>query len=515
VTRVFDLAIIGGGVNGCGIARDAAGRGASVLLCEKSDLGSGTSSASTKLIHGGLRYLEHGDFRLVRHALIEREILWRMAPHIIWPLRFVLPHRKGLRPAWLLRLGLFVYDHLGGRKLLPATRALRLDRDPAGAPLRDVSRVAFEYSDCWVQDNRLVALNARDAAERGADIRARVAVTQARRRDGRWRLELKDVVTGEASSAEASALVNAAGPWIGEVLGKVIAVNEPAKSRLVQGSHIVTRKLYDHDRCYFFQNPDGRIFFAIPYEDDYTLIGTTDSDYVGDPADARASESEIDYLRGAANRYFKAGVARTDVVWSYSGVRSLFDDGASEARNATRDYVLRVDRAGDGAPLLNVFGGKITTYRRLSEEALAALAGDLPTLARNVGWTATAPLPGGDFPAGEADALATELARDHAFLGARRARRLVRHYGTDARTILGQSRSAADLGRDFGGDLSEAEVEHLVAREFARRAEDVVWRRTKSGLRMTCDQIAALEAWLSRRVGVSGPKAEAVVGMSE
>ena len=509
MSGIFDLAIVGGGVNGCGVARDAAGRGLKVLLCEQSDLGSGTSSAATKLIHGGLRYLEHYDFKLVRHALIEREILWSMAPHVIWPLRFVLPHRKGLRPAWLLRLGLFVYDHLGGRKLLPPTRTLRLDRDPAGAPLHDVSGVAFEYSDCWVQDNRLVVLNARDAAARGADIRARTACVSARREEGAWRIELRDAATGEVRIERARALVNAAGPWVAHVLGGVISSNAPAKARLVQGSHVVTRKLYDHDRCYFFQNPDGRIFFAIPYEDEFTLIGTTDLDYHGDPADVRASDSEIDYLIGAANSYFNKSIRREDVVWTYSGVRPLYDDGAGSAQDATRDYVLTLDGQGDQPPLLNIFGGKLTTYRRLAEDALDKLSGHFPALRRSAAWTAGKTLPGGDFPAQGAEALAAELRRDHPFLDARRARRLVRHYGTEARAILGASRTPADLGRDFGGDLTEAEVAHLMDEEYARAAEDVVWRRTKSGLRMSAAQIQELDAWMRERVARVDPRARA------
>ena len=495
----IDLVLIGGGVNGAGIARDAAGRGLSVLLCEANDLGSATSSASTKLIHGGLRYLEHYEFALVRHALIERETLWAMAPHIIWPLRFVLPHRRGLRPAWLLRLGLFLYDHLGGRKLLPPTRTLRLRSDPAGAPLRDVSGLAFEYSDGWVQDTRLVVLNARDAAARGADIRVRTRCRAARREGGLWRVELENQETGAVEIVAARALVNAAGPWAGEALHDVIASNAPAKVRLVQGSHIVVRKLYDHDRCYFFQNPDGRIFFAIPYEEDFTLIGTTDQDYVGDPGKARASEAEIDYLCRAATSYFKRGVERADVVWTYSGVRPLYDDGATAAQEATRDYVLKLE-AGEGlAPLLNIFGGKITTYRRLAEDALARLAPVLPGAGQGTGWTAHAALPGGDFPVQGAADLAAALRREYPFLDARRARRLVRHYGTEARLMLGGARSLADLGRAFGGDLTEAEVNHLMGREYARTAEDVVWRRTKSGLRMSAQEIAELDRWMTAR----------------
>ncbi|PSJ59536.1 glycerol-3-phosphate dehydrogenase [Kumtagia ephedrae] len=496
MTGVHDLAIIGGGINGCGIARDAAGRGLSVFLCEQGDLGSATSSASTKLIHGGLRYLEHYDFKLVRHALAERERLWAIAPHIIWPLRFVLPHRKGLRPAWLLRLGLFIYDHLGGRKLLPATRTLRLASDPLGAPLHDVSSVGFEYSDCWVQDNRLVVLNARDAESKGADIRPRTRCTAAKREGGLWRLTLQDADVGPAYTIQARAVVNAAGPWAERVRSSVVQVEAPGALRLVQGSHIVVKRLYEHDRCYIFQNPDGRIFFAIPYEEDFTLIGTTDRDFAGEPGAVRASNEEIAYLCDAASSYFRKAVTPTDVVWSYSGVRALFDDGAANAQKTTRDYVLALDAGRDEAPLLSVFGGKITTYRCLAEDALEKLAAVFPDWRAHAGWTATKPLPGGDFPVDGAETLARHLRQDYPFLGERAARRLVRHYGTEARIILGKARSAADLGRDFGGSLSEAEVRFLIAHEYAASAEDIVWRRTKSGLTMTAGEIAALDAWL-------------------
>jgi glycerol-3-phosphate dehydrogenase len=493
----FDIAVIGGGVNGAGVARDAAGRGLNTLLVERHDLASATSSASTKLIHGGLRYLEHYEFRLVRHALEEREVLWAMAPHIIWPMRFVLPHRPGLRPAWVLRAGLFAYDHIGGRRLLPPTRTLRLDRDPAGAPLRDVSRLGFEYSDCWVQDARLVVLNARDAADRGADVRVRTAFLGAEREGEVWRLDLEGPAGRE--TARARAIVNAAGPWVGEAIRRIGGADSKASVRLVQGSHIVVHKLYDHERCYFFQNPDGRIFFAIPYEEAFTLIGTTDQDYAGDLHEVSASEAEISYLLGAANSYFKTMLARQDVVWTYSGVRPLYDDGASAAKDATRDYVLKLE-AGPPA-LLNVFGGKITTYRRLAEDVLDTLGAALPLARRNAGWTARASLPGGDFALDGAEALAADLGREYAFLSAREARRYVRHYGTLTRRLLGHARRRDDLGRAFGGDLTEAEVAYLMDHEYARSAGDIVWRRTKSGLRMRADDIAALDRWMAARLG--------------
>lgn len=493
----YDLAIIGGGINGAGLARDAAGRGLSVFLCEKSDLGSATSSASTKLIHGGLRYLEHYEFGLVRHALREREVLWQIAPHIIWPLRFVLPHRKGLRPAWLLRLGLFLYDHLGGRHKLPGTRTLRLSRDPVGAPLRDVSSIGFEYSDCWVQDNRLVVLNARDAENRGADIRTRTRCVRASRENGLWQVSVEDTETGACETILARALVNAAGPWVDQVLTIAMGRNAPKKVRLVKGSHIVVPRLFEHERGYIFQNPDGRIFFAIPYEDDFTLIGTTDVDFKDQPEDVRISDAEIDYLCKAASSYFKTGVMQADVVWTYSGVRPLYDDGAANAQETTRDYVLEIDGAENEAPLLTIFGGKITTYRCLAENAMLKLAARFPAWGAKAHWTGKHALPGGDFPAGAAEPLAQDLMRDYGFLDIRAARRLVRHYGSEARDILAGSRTRADLGRSFGADLTEAEVRFLITREYARTAEDVVFRRTKAGIRMAPHEIAELDTWMA------------------
>ncbi len=502
----YDLAIIGGGINGCGIARDAAGRGLKVFLCEQGDLASGTSSAATKLIHGGLRYLEYYEFRLVREALQEREVLWRIAPHIIWPLRFVLPYHKGLRPAWVLRLGLFLYDHLGGRKLLPPTRTLDLAKDATGRPLKPGEFAkGFEYSDCWVEDARLVALNARDAADRGATIRTRnKAVSSTREADG-WTLAIEDRDTGERQSIRAAVVINAAGPWIGDVMGSALRINAEAKVRLVQGSHIVVNKLYEHDRCYIFQNADQRIIFAIPYEQDYTLIGTTDQDYEGDPAAVKASQGEIDYLCSAASEYFAKPVTRSDIVWVYSGVRPLYDKGGSAAQAATRDYVLSLDAEGR-PPLLSIFGGKITTYRRRAEHALEMIEPHLPEAARRKGgWTGTQPLPGGDFPVDGFDALVRELRRGWPFLGADHARRLARLYGTKAREILGDATTPAGLGRDFGATLTEAEVDYLVRREWARTAEDIVWRRTKLGLKLEPSEIDALDMALAQKLAVPLP----------
>jgi glycerol-3-phosphate dehydrogenase len=492
----YDVAIIGGGINGCGIARDAVGRGWSVFLCEKSDLAGATSSAASKLIHGGLRYLEHYQFRLVREALLERETLWRIAPHIIWPLRFVLHHHKGLRPAWLLRLGLLLYDHLGARKLLPPTRTLRLRQDPAGAPLKSEYSIGFEYSDCWVEDSRLVVLNARDAADRGATIAPRTACVTAKREDGLWRLTLRNALTEQTYEIKARTLVNAAGPWVGDVIRATAGVKAHASVRLVKGSHIVTERLFPHDRCYIFQISDGRVLFAIPYERDFTLIGTTDLDYSGDPGAVAASEQEVEYLCKAASDYFRVPVTTRQVVWSYSGVRPLFDDGASDAQAATRDYVLTIDAEGDAPAMLNVFGGKLTTYRKLAEAAIAMLAPHLPKPARSGAWTAKASLPGGDFPVQGFEALVKDLQARYPTLAPDLIARLARAYGTLVPEILKDAHSAADLGRSFGAGLMEAELNYLAEREWAMSAEDVVWRRSKLGLRLSKTEIKEIDAFL-------------------
>jgi glycerol-3-phosphate dehydrogenase len=492
--RTFDLGVIGGGVNGCGIARDAAGRGLSVFLCEQGDLAQATSSASTKLFHGGLRYLEFYEFRLVREALVERETLLKAMPHISWPLRFVLPHHAGLRPAWLLRLGLFIYDHLGGRKILPGTKALDLTQDAAGKPLKPGFRKGFEYSDCWVEDSRLVVLNARDAARRGAEVAVRTRLASAEREDGLWRLTLEDADTGETRVVRCRGIVNAGGPWVEDILRGRARLNTPDKIRLVRGSHIVTKKLFDHDRAYIFQNADGRIVFAIPYETDFTLIGTTDRDHEGKPSEAVCTPEEADYLRNAASEYFAKPIAPEDVVWTYSGVRPLYDDGAKSATAATRDYVLRVETAGGAAPMLNVFGGKITTYRRLAEAALEKLKPFYPQM--KAPWTAGAPMPGGDFPHDGVPALVAKLRAGRPWLDAAWALRLVRAYGTEAFAVIGDARGAEDMGQRFGWNLTEAEVRWLMREEWARTAADVLWRRTKLGLRLSGDEAARLEAWM-------------------
>jgi len=497
MTERCDLLVIGGGINGCGIARDAVGRGYSVILAEKDDLASGTSSGSTKLIHGGLRYLEYYEFRLVHEALAEREVLWAMAPHIIKPMRFVLPIHKGMRPAWFLRLGLLLYDHIGGRKRLPPTRTIDLTGDDAGAPLRPDLRRAFEYSDCWVDDARLVVLNARAAADSGAAIHTRTAVTRAVAEDGAWRVTLADRAHGGRSEVLARLVVNAAGPWVDEALAGPFGRGGRPMVRLVRGSHIVIRRKFAGERAYFFQNADGRIFFAIPYEDDFTLVGTTDLDHQGGLDGVTISEAEIDYLCAGASTYFREPVGRGDIVWTYSAVRPLYDDGASKAQEATRDYVLIDERSP--APLVTVVGGKITTYRRLAEAVMEKVGGLIG--ARGAPWTRGAVLPGGGFAV---DGMAAEIAALRArrpFLAEAEATRLLRLYGRDADAALGEATSRAGLGRDFGHGLSEAEVRYLVAREWARSADDILWRRTKLGLRFDAAARDTLAGFVAGLVG--------------
>ncbi|MEM0906430.1 MAG: glycerol-3-phosphate dehydrogenase [Pseudomonadota bacterium] len=492
----LDVFVIGGGINGCGIARDLAGRGYKVGLAEKNDFASGTSSWSTKLIHGGLRYLEHYEFRLVREALKEREVLWAMAPHIIWPLRFVLPHHSGLRPQWLLRTGLFLYDNLGGRKALPGTRTVNLTSDDVGVPLKAEFTRAFEYSDCWVDDSRLVVLNARDAADRGAVIKPRTEVILARPVGDHWDITLR---TGGANpvTVRAKSIVNAAGPWVDKVLGAAFGRNDAHNVRLVQGSHVVIRQKFAHDRAYIFQNADKRIIFAIPYEDEFTLIGTTDKDFKGDPRDAKITPEETRYLCESASAYFKEPVQEEDIVWTYSGVRPLYDDGASAAQEATRDYVLRVDGAEHGPPVVNVFGGKLTTYRRLAE-ACAEKVGQILG-ARGRPWTEGAKLPGGDMSLDASLSAAKRLHADFPFLSVQHAKRLSRLYGTKTAVLLEGCQSQNDLGRHFGADLYEREVRYLMAHEWAFEAEDVLWRRSKLGLRLTEAQTTALAAYMQEQ----------------
>ncbi|NJS14942.1 MAG: glycerol-3-phosphate dehydrogenase [Sphingopyxis sp.] len=494
----YDLAVIGGGINGAGIARDAAGRGLKVALIERGDLAQGTSSASTKLIHGGLRYLEHYEFALVRESLIERERLWAIAPHIIWPLRFVLPHLAGVRPRWLVRLGLFLYDHIGGRKRLPAARSLDLTRDPAGRSLKPEFKRGFEYSDCWVDDARLVILNARDAAARSAAVLTRHDVTALKRVGNHWQLTMRRA-DGTMISLTASAVVNAAGPAVAQLLDTQSLAHK-TQARLVRGSHIVVPRKYEHDRAYFCQNRDGRIFFAIPYERDFTLIGTTDADHEGPVEGPRASAEEIAYLCEGASQYFVDPVTPDQIVWSYAGIRPLIDDGSGRPEAATRGYRFEVDTAGGkSAPILSIFGGKITTYRHLAESAVAELAQFFPALA-GPGWTGGAPLPGGDCGIDGIEAAKSALAARYPWLGASEVGRLFHSYGTDAEVWLKGANDRAALGQDFGHGLSEAEVRYLVAQEWARTAEDILWRRGKLGLRFGAADVAALDAFVETLV---------------
>ena len=486
----YDLAIIGGGINGAGLARDAAGRRLRVLLVEQNDLASGTSSASTKLVHGGLRYLEHGALRLVREALHEREVLLRMAPHVIRPLRIMLPPAPGLRSALRLRLGLFIYDMLGGRRLLPATSYVDLTHHAVGQPLKRSFRYGFEFSDCQADDARLVVLNALDAAERGADVRTRTRCVRAERR-GDWELVLN--ARGRRQVTTARVLVNAAGPWIGEVADTVIRHPLPAPARLVKGSHIVVPRRFAHDRGYLLQAGDGRVVFALPFAEEFTLIGTTDENFVGDVNAPAPDADEILYLCQTVNGYFRQQITPDDVVWAFAGVRSLYDDHANKPEDVTRDYVLTLD-AGDGqAPLLSVYGGKITTYRRLAEAAMARL---VPFFGAPPPWTAGSSLPGGNFPTDGIDNLVTETLRRWPFLAKAHARRLVRAYGRRVERILKNAQSMDDLGPRFAGDLTGAEVRYLVESEWALGADDVLWRRSKLGLKALPGQVAALEAFI-------------------
>ena len=488
----FDVFVIGGGINGAGIAREAARRGYSVFLCDGGDFGSGTSSASTKLIHGGLRYLEHYEFKLVRESLIEREVLWKMAPHIIWPIRFVLPHHKGLRPAWLLRLGLFLYDHLGGRKLLPPTKTLNLDRDNVGDPLKETFKKAFEYSDCWVEDSRLVILNLRAAQKLGAEIHPRTPVKKAIYKDNHWNLEL-----GDSRNVTAATVVNATGPWVDQVLGTVFGINDPHNVRLVRGSHIVIKKKFDHDRAYIFQNPDERIIFAIPYEREFTLIGTTDTEHDDISEKPEITKSEISYLCEMASEYFKEPVKEADIIWTYSGVRPLYDDGASKAQEATRDYVIRAENSVGNKDLFNIFGGKITTFRKLAKSLVDELEKRLPKSATE--YAPEEAFPGGDFPVTQVDGLVDKICGEFPFLDKGVIVRLVRTYGTDTRKVLDGCNTIGDLGRHFGSGLYQTEVQFLINHEWVCTAEDILYRRTKLGLHMNSDEIVALNDWIKQQ----------------
>jgi glycerol-3-phosphate dehydrogenase len=486
----FDLAIIGGGINGTALARDAAGRGISVLLVEMNDLGSGTSSASSKLIHGGLRYLEHGAFRLVREALNEREVLLRMAPHLVRPMRFMLPPMPGLRSALLLRFGLILYDLLGARKLLPASRTVDLTHHAVGQPLKRTFRYGFEYSDCWVDDSRLVVLTALDAAERGAVIRTRTRCARAERR-GEWELVLN--ARGRREVKTARVLVNAAGPWIGPVADTVIREPLPKAVRLIKGSHIVVRRHFEHDYGYLLQAQDRRIVFVLPFAREFALIGTTDGNFVGDLNSVAPEPSEIAYLCNVVNRYFRDKVTPDELVWSFSGVRALYDDHADRPEDVTRDYELVLDQR-NGAPLLTIYGGKITTHRKLAEAALAQIGHFFGARPR---WTAGSKLPGGEFDPEQFDAEVAKTMARWPFLPVSHAQRLMRAYGCRAERFLNEAKSADDLGPRFVDDLTAAEVRYLVENEWAQNADDVLWRRSKIGLKATAEDRKALDQFIS------------------
>ncbi|MGZ5199130.1 MAG: glycerol-3-phosphate dehydrogenase [Telluria sp.] len=498
--RECDLLVVGGGVNGTAIARDAAGRGLSVILCEQDDLAAHTSSASSKLIHGGLRYLEYYEFGLVRKALIEREVLLRAAPHIIRPLRIVMPHDRGQRPAWLLRLGFFLYDHLARRALLPGSHAIDLRRHPSGRDLQEQFVRGFVYSDATVDDARLVVLNAVDAAERGATIMTRTTCSDARREAGNWIATLR-AADGSATTVQAKCMVNASGAWAAKFAGQATQHAPEQSLRLVKGSHIVVRKLFDHDHAYIFQSPDGRIVFAIPYEGEFTLIGTTDLEYKGDPARVAIDEQEVDYLCELANRYFRKRIAAADVVWAYSGVRPLLQDEAADAKAVTRDYKLVFDT--DGAPLLSVFGGKITTARKLGEEAVDLIAPALGTARK--AWTANACLPGGEIVGGgpsnegvrEFGAYVACLQRHYHWLPPALVARYAEAYGSRIDSLLAGCGDLAGMGSEILPGLYEIELRYLITREWARNAEDVLWRRTKLGLHVGPASVETLAEWMS------------------
>ncbi|MBX3569471.1 MAG: glycerol-3-phosphate dehydrogenase [Rhizobiaceae bacterium] len=501
-SEIVDLFVVGGGINGAGIARDAAGRGLSVILCEKDDLAQGTSSRSGKLVHGGLRYLEYYEFRLVREALIEREVLLNSAPHIIWPMRFVLPHSPDDRPAWLVRLGLFLYDHLGGRKKLPGTRVLDLRTAPEGAVIEPQFRKGFEYSDCWVDDARLVLLNALDAAAKGARVLTRTACTSARREGGVWVVEMRDSRTNLVTTVRARALVNAAGPWVNDIVGRVAGLNSTRHVRLVKGSHIVVPKFWEGRNAYLVQNPDKRVIFINPYEENLALVGTTDIPYTGRPEDVAAEENEIAYLMASVNRYFKRKLTRADVVYSFSGVRPLYDDNADNPSAVTRDYIFELD-GGDGKPpLLSVFGGKITTFRKLSEHALEKIAPFFPKMGR--AWTATATMPGGDLPEADFERFMGKLRETYPWMPLSLTKHYARLYGTRIRELVGDARCLADLGTRFGPDFYEREARFLIDREWASTAEDILQRRTKHGLHMSAAEKAALDDWCAQTFAKAG-----------
>jgi len=490
----FDLFVVGGGINGTGIAADAAGRGLDVGLCEMGDLAHATSSSSSKLIHGGLRYLEHYEFRLVKEALTEREVLLKIAPHLVTPMRFQMPHRPHLRPAWLIRIGLFLYDNLGKRDTLLGSKGVKYGTD---SPLKDDITQGFEYSDCWVDDARLVVINALSAQQNGASIFARTRCTSAKRVDNQWHISLEDQITKETHEVTAKALVNAAGPWVSSFIETKLEQKAPYGIRMIKGSHIVVPKLYQHSNAFIMQNTDKRIVFAIPYREHYTLLGTTDVEYKGNPNDVAISEEETQYILKVANDHFKKTLSPADVVWSYSGVRPLLEDESSDPSAVTRDYTLHLDDKNHKAPLLSIFGGKITTYRKLALSAMTKLTPYFDNLGE--AWTDSKPLPGGDLEM-SLDAFAMKLQQDYPFIGANLARRFANSYGTLTHTLLDKVNAEDELGQHFGNQLYQVEVDYLINHEWARSAEDILWRRTKLGLELTSDQVTALESYIQTKV---------------
>jgi glycerol-3-phosphate dehydrogenase len=512
--KIYDIFVVGGGINGLGVARDAAGRGYSICLCEMNDFASGTSSNSTKLIHGGLRYLEYYKFRLVQESLKEREVLLKMAPHIIWPMRFILPHSKGMRPAWLLRLGLALYDHLGFRKILSGTSSVNLHTGELESTLKNEYKFGYEYSDCWVDDSRLVILNAVDAAKNGAKLQNYTKVTKVTKSDGLWLVTTTDSIDGSQNTIKAKCFINASGPWVDDVLQDSFSDKSSKNVRLVRGSHIVVNKLYDHDKSFICQNDDGRIFFMIPYEDKFTLIGTTDIDHGQSASEVEISEEEKQYICDSANTYLNAEIKLTDIVWCFSGVRPLYEDGASKAQEATRDYVIKAEEH-DSLLMINIFGGKITTYRRLSEAILKHIETFLGQ--RGNPWTDKSSLPGGNFAIDGKFDLNNKIQEKYSFLNEEIVKRLVRSYGTVSFDILGNAKNIESLGENFGSGLYEKEVIYLIQNEWARSSEDILFRRSKLGLSLTKNEKNKLDKFLENyyklnNVSESSIKTDNIVG---
>jgi len=486
-----DLIVIGGGINGAGIAADAAGRGLSVLMLEAKDLACATSSASSKLIHGGLRYLEHYEFRLVSEALAEREVLLKLAPHIAFPMRFRLPHQPHLRPAWMIRTGLFLYDHLGKRTSLPSSKGLRFGPESV---LKSSLTRGFEYSDCWVDDARLVLLNAQEVVVRGGEVRTRTQVTRAYRENGLWVVEAKNADTGEVFTWHAKGLVNATGPWVKHFFDNGLELKSPYGIRLIKGSHIVVPRVHNQPQAYILQNEDHRIVFVIPWMDEFSIIGTTDVEYNGDPHDVKIDDNEVNYLLKVYNDHFKKQLSKDDIVWTYSGVRPLCDDESDSPQAITRDYTLDVHDQDGKAPLLSVFGGKLTTYRKLAEHALEKLSGYYDNC--GPAWTKNGVLPGGDLGT-DRDSYAAQLRRRFTWLPEALARRYVRTYGTRAEQLIGTAQSLEDLGEHFGHHLYEAELRYLVAEEWVVELDDAIWRRTKLGMWLDDAQKQRVAQWLA------------------